>query len=88
MRAVVLQIFGYIQTYRKTESFILYYRCNNSFKKPLKISLFFNISVAKSNVVPKGVPIGFEIAEKNANKHTNKQTIIFVFVEIVIYSNK
>ena len=38
--------------------------------------------------MPKGFPIGFDMAEKNVNKHTNKQTNkqidIFVFIQVEI----
>ena len=38
----------------------------------------------KGNFVPKGIPIGFEMAEKKVytqtHKHTHRQTDIFVFI--------
>ena len=37
----------------------------------------------KGSFVPKGIPIGFQMAEKNANKHTT-QTHIFVFILVEI----
>ena len=44
-------------------------------KNFLKYYCFRTFPGAKSNFVPKGNPIGFEMAEKKANRQTN----IFVF---------
>ena len=40
------------------------------------------IPVSKRNCMPKGIPIGFGMAEKNAKTHTyrHKHTDIFVFM--------
>ena len=34
--------------------------------------------------MPKGFPIGFEMAEKNLNKQTDRQTDIFAFLTLVL----
>ena len=34
----------------------------------------------KSSFVTNGIPIGFEMAEKNVNRQTDRQTDIFVFI--------
>ena len=46
----------------------------------LKCYCFRTRSGSKRNFVPKGIPIGFEMVEKNLNKETNKQIDIFVFI--------
>ena len=39
---------------------------------------------ANSSFVPKAIPIGFEMTEKNVNKQTNGQTNIFVLMYVEI----
>ena len=49
-----------------------------------KYCCFRTIPGPKGNFVPKGVPVGFEMAEKNAYKHTHRQTHTHTLAALVV----
>ena len=44
-----------------------------------KYCCFRTIPGPKGNFVPKGVPVGFEMAEKNAHRHTDRYTLAALY---------
>ena len=54
--------------------------------KTIKYCCFRTFPRAESNFVPKGIPIGFEMPEKNVYKQTD--IFVFMLVEINIILSK
>ena len=48
-----------------------------------KYCCFRTIPGPKGNFVPKGIPVGFEMAEKNANLQTELETDISGFISVI-----
>ena len=51
---------------------------NNSLKNTFLNNYCFSALPEAKSLVPKGFPIGFEMAEKNVNKQTNRHFRIYI----------
>ena len=57
-------------------------------KPPIKTLIFFNFPGAKSKIMPKCIPIGFQMAEKKVYGQTDRQTLSYLYKQRCIFLKK